>query len=108
MNDAVRDNVCVLRQAFAYTIKPDGMDPQTLRCCDFPLKVVAYHPGLSRVNTEHAQSMQIGTLIGFAESMLAFYLNVIEAPRQIKAHNLGSLGLSRSVCHQTKKCAARP
>ena len=51
--------------------------------------------------------MQIGMLVGLAEAVLAFDLDMIEAVREIEAFDLGALGVGGAIGHQRELHAER-
>src|SRR5262249_46751438 len=55
-----------------------------------------------------AQSMQVCSLVGFSELVLALDLNVVETTCKVEAVQLGSLGLGCSVGHKCEARAACP
>ena len=77
--------------AGAGRIVPDRVDAEALRCGNLPLEIVAHHPGLRRRDAQRAHGMPVRALLGFAETMLAFDLDVMETAAQIEAIDLGAL-----------------
>src|SRR5579872_3020763 len=73
------------------------MDAEALRTGDLPFEIVADHPGLVRADAEHLHRMGIGPLLGLTETVLAFYLNMIEAMLKRESHHLRALWPGRAV-----------
>ena len=53
-----------------------------------------------RPDSEHFHGMGVGTLLGFAETVLALDLNVVEAVFEAELHDLGALRLACAVGDQ--------
>ena len=79
---------------------PDRVNAKPLRCYHFPFQVVADHPRLVRLDAEDRQSVAVGAFFGFAETVFAFDLDVVEAVGQLKALDLGALRLRGTVGDQ--------
>ena len=90
-DDAVGPGRRIGWQALPIAVVPDRMDAETLRRRHFPFEIVADHPGLSGFDAERVHGVGIGALFGFAESVLALDLNMVEPLCESKPDNLGPL-----------------
>jgi hypothetical protein len=106
-DDTIGHYVSISGKPFAFTIKPDCKNTKPLWSHNLPFQVVTDHPGISCINSKLAESVEVGALIGFAEPVLAFDLDVIKATRQVETFDFGSLVLGCSVGHESEPHAAR-
>src|ERR1700719_1688324 len=78
-DDAVGADRRIRGQPDAIAVVPDRVDPEALRRDDLPFEIVADHPGVLGPDPERRHRMAIGLLLGFAETVLALDLDVVEA-----------------------------
>src|SRR5262249_3017647 len=90
------------RDAGVVGIVPDAAHAELLRCDDFPFVVVAYHPGIARLDAQPLERVAVDRELGLALAELAFDLDMVEAVRELKAHDLLALKRRRPVGDQRK------
>ena len=84
---------------------PDGEDAEALGRGHLPFQVVAHHPGIASLDGEGRHGVAIGAFLGLAEAVLALDLDVVEAPGEVEALDLGPLAFRRAVGHQRQQDA---
>src|ERR1700681_240158 len=86
----------VRRHASVKGVVPDAAHAEALRRHDFPLVIVADHPGVAGLDVEPLQRVAIDRELGLALAELAFDLDMVEAMAEIEAHDLVALRLGRA------------
>ncbi len=89
-------------EAFALAIDPDAVEAELHRGEDVELKVVADRPGIFGSGAECGEERLEDAAVWFAGPELAFDDDVVEVAGEVKAVDLGALGVGGAVRHHAE------